>query len=1153
MLEENTESLPEQPKSWFRNQGLFSDHYLKARLPQLKVWETGKELAAFSQALVSLYNSRKTTLPNMNEAQTEDEFIKPVLDILGYAGSYIVQAPTKVGKHANRPDYALFPNQATKDKAYHSSKNVDYTHCIGIADAKYWERELDLARTSDRDTFTNQNPSFQIAGYLVGTKRNWGILTNGRLWRLYSAKSHLPLGNYYQIDLVELLSESTEESLKYFYLFFRKEALIVVDGKSFLDRVFEGSNEYAVELEADIKERAYEVVETLCRGFAAGFPIEQLTPTKLRAIYDNSLTLLYRLLFVFYAEARELLPLTTNQTYRDQYSIHSLAREIDDIVAKGHQLSSKSTIYYQRINSLFKLIDGGDPILGVPEYNGGLFNSEEHSFLKTQAIPDTFLVNAIYQLARIPDKKLGYEVSVDYNTLSEHHLGSIYEGLLEFKPRIALSDLVAIKEKSGTKYVPWEKYPEKKIAYKKYDLYLANDNGERKTTGSYYTPEYIVNFIVENTLDPLIKEAQDIVKSLKPQVDSEIAKWQKLKEQKQNLEPTAKYNKKMEEERERLLEPYLSLKVLDPAMGSGHFLSSATDFLAEAIATDPCIERNLELSEESELTYYRRRVVESCIYGVDLNPLAVELAKLTLWLKTMAKSKPLSFLNHHLKVGNSLIGAKVADLDEIPKVKSRKKSLDLSRAPKQIGQFEWIFNNKIALLLENRSLIAQLPTETLEDIHQKERWELDFQRNAERFRLLADIWTSTYYGNTISWDTYNKLLDNIQLNNIDWENLIENKRIEKAQLIKRERHFFHWELEFPEVFYGKDGKRKTNPGFDAVIGNPPYDVFAEGIFDHLSVAAGCGNLAGHFVARGAEMVRDLGSFGMVLPLSIACGKDFERLRQYIYGRFGLLRATHYSIRPAKLFPGVDQRITILIALICGKHPCQVESSRLYRFREGEQANVVLNAKLGSGGIVSEGYIPRVGDDIGADIYKKFSSITTSLKDYCCDAKQDGVSLWFHSVGRYWLKAYDFMPYFVRAGKRAISTDITEIKMNSLEAARVAVGIINSGLFYFWWMLQCDEFHLLRSQVVSFPFLLSLLEDKNLQSAVSNLMEDYQLKAVRKKIRAGGSKIEMDEIHARLSRDYIRAIDKILAVHYHLTEKEILYLDTYDEEFRTSEE
>ncbi|OGN93668.1 MAG: hypothetical protein A2Z75_04165 [Chloroflexi bacterium RBG_13_50_10] len=1154
MLEESTDGSSDQPRLWFRNQGLFSDHYLKARLPQLKAWETGEELAAFRRALVSLYNSKKTPLPNMNEAQTEDEFIKPVLDTLGYADSYIVQAPTKIGKRANRPDYAFFPDKATKDMAYRSSKDVDYTNCIGIADAKYWERELDLARTSDRDTFTNQNPSFQMAGYLVGTKRDWGILTNGRLWRLYSAKSHLPLGNYYQIDLVELLTDWPPESLKYFYLFFRKEALIPVDGRSFLDSVFEGSNEYAVELEADIKERAYEVVETLCHGFALGFPIEGLTSSALQGIYDNSLTLLYRLLFVFYAEARGLLPLATNRTYRDQYSMHSLTREIDDIMAKGHQLSPKSTIYYQRMGSLFKLIDAGDLVLGVPEYNGGLFNSGEHPFLEAQAIPDSFLVRAIHQLARIPDKKLGRVVAVDYNALSERHLGSIYEGLLEFKPRIALSDLVAVNEKSGTKYVPAEKYPEKKIAYKRHDLYLANDCGERKTSGSYYTPEYIVDFIVENTLDPLVAEAQGLVKNLKPQVDSEIARWQKLKGQKQNLEPTAKYDRKIAEERERLLEPYLSLKVLDPAMGSGHFLSRATDFLAEAIATDPCIERNVELTEESELTYYRRRVVENCIYGVDLNPLAVELAKLTLWLATMAKSKPLSFLNHHLKMGNSLIGAKIADLDEIPKVPGKKKRLDLSRAPKQIGQFEWIFDNKIALLLESRALIAQLPTETLKDIRQKENWESGFQQNAERFRLLADIWASTYFGNAVRWDTYNRLLDNIQLDDTEWENLIQDKRIEAARAIRREKHFFHWELEFPEVFYERDGKRKPEPGFDAVIGNPPYDVVKEDAFNHLSVAAGCGNLAGHFVARGADMVRDRGSFGMVLPLSIACGSDFESLRRYLYGRFGLLRATHYSIRPAKLFPQVDQRITILIALSCGNHPCLVESSRLYRFREGAQANVVLNARVGSGGIVKEGYIPRVGDDTGAGIYKRLGDITTSLKDYCSHAAEvQGVSLWFHSVGRYWLKAYDFMPYFARDGKRAVSADLAEIRLRCPEAAKAAVGIINSSLFYFWWMLQCDEFHLLRSQVTSFPFPPSLLEDKRLRGAATRLMEDYQRKAVRKQIHAGGSKIEMDEIHARLSRDCIRGIDKILAVHYNLTKKEISYLDTYDEEFRASEE
>ncbi len=182
-----------------------------------------------------------------------------------------------------------------------------YALRLGVADAKYWERELDLSKSSERDTCTNQNPSFQIAGYLTGTKQKWGILTNGRLWRLYCTESHLPLDNYCQIDLVQLLEEAPEEKLKYFYLFFRKAALIQTDGKSFLDHVLEGSNEYAVELEADIKERAYEVVELLCRGFAAGFSKKQLAELALKDIYDNSLTLLCRLLFVFYAEARELL------------------------------------------------------------------------------------------------------------------------------------------------------------------------------------------------------------------------------------------------------------------------------------------------------------------------------------------------------------------------------------------------------------------------------------------------------------------------------------------------------------------------------------------------------------------------------------------------------------------------------------------------------------------------------------------------------------------------------------------------------------------------------------------------------------------------------------------------------------------------------
>jgi len=876
MPEEKKQGLPDQPSPPFLNRGLFSDHFLKARLPQWKEWQHDGELAIFRKQLLSLYESTKAILPLLNEPQTEKEFVQPVLDLLGYANSYIVQAPTQVGEHTNRPDYALFLGKTTKNKAYEKLKSNDYTLCIGVADAKYWERELDLATSSSRDTFTNQNPSFQIASYLTGTRQTWGILTNGRLWRLYCAKSHLPLGNYYQVDLVQLLEEAPEENLKYLYLFFRKAALIQVDGKSFLDRVLEDSNQYAVELEADIKERAYDVVEILCRGFAVGFSHDQPTEQTLKTIYDNSLTLLYRLLFVFYAEARELLPLTTNQSYREKYSIHKLTQEIDEALAKGYQLSSKSTIYYQRISSLSKLINEGDRDLGVPEYNGGLFDPKEHPFLEQHAIADAFLIQAIHQLARIPDKKLGREVAVDYNTLSERHLGSIYEGLLEFKPRIALSDLVTIKDKGSIKYAPADKYPDKKIAYKKDELYLANDKGERKASGSYYTPEYIVNYIVENTLDPLTKEAHEKVRTLKPEVDKAIAKWEKLKEQKQGLEPTDKYDRKIAEERERLLEPYLSLKVLDPAMGSGHFLARATDFLAEAIATDPYIKPPLKIGEDSELTYYRRRVVESCIYGVDLNPLAVELAKLTLWLGTMAKSKPLSFLNHHLRVGNSLIGARVADLDEIPKARRRKgKAIDLSRAPVQLGLFQEAFNKKLYDLLQNRALIAQLPTETLEDVRKKEKWEQDFEHNMQRFRTLADLWVSTYFGNSVAWDEYNTFIEHLQSPDPEWAKLLQKKSVQRAIAVSEERRFFHWELEFPEVVYDEKGNRKPTPGFDAVIGNPPYVDSEEMARSHAELrqycstqwkaASGNWDLFVVFVELGLTLSRSGGYSSLIVP------------------------------------------------------------------------------------------------------------------------------------------------------------------------------------------------------------------------------------------------------------------------------------------------
>jgi len=191
-------------------------------------------------------------------------------------------------------------------------------------------------------------------------------------------------------------------------------------------------------------------------------------------------------------------------------------------------------------------------------------------------------------------------------------------------------------------------------------------------------------------------------------------------------------------------------------------------------------------------------------------------------------------------VGNSLIGAKIADLDEIPKLKRKRgKSLDLSRAPVQLGLFQEAFNKKLYVLLQSRALIAQLPTETLEDIHNKEKWERDFDHNIQRFRTLADLWVSTYFGNRVAWDEYNTLVENLQSLEPEWGKLLKKEYVKRALTMRDDRHFFHWELEFPEVFYDEKGNRKPNPGFDAVIGNPPYVGSEEMARSHAELRQYC--------------------------------------------------------------------------------------------------------------------------------------------------------------------------------------------------------------------------------------------------------------------------------------------------------------------------
>ena len=402
-------------------------------------------------------------------------------------------------------------------------------------------------------------------------------------------------------------------------------------------------------------------------------------------------------------------------------------------------------------------------MLDVTTFNGGLFNSQRHPFLEQYCVGDLHLQQAIDKLARVDGQ------FVDYRDLAERHLGTIYEGLLEFH-----------LETLDTPEAGWT-------------IDLKNEKGERKTTGSYYTPDYIVKYMVEETLGPVLRQAVASAKS----------------------------------EQEKI-QAVLNVKVLDPAMGSGHFPVEATDYIARFLVEH--IEQELsETGGESELAFWRRRVAQSCIYGVDLNPLAVDLAQLSLWLVTVAKDRPLSFLDHHLRCGNSLIGARLAELraDTASTKKNSKKAQTMPAPHTDVTQ-PMLFDEEslrqvMTTAVDLMWMIEVNPAQTIDAVKEQEQTYKEIrQKLTDKYSKLANIVSATHFGVPIDQTLWKPLSDyatgrtSIAPPQFDaW--------LQSSVTVADTLHFFHWELEFPEVFFNRYGRHKgDNAGFDVVIGNPPY-------------------------------------------------------------------------------------------------------------------------------------------------------------------------------------------------------------------------------------------------------------------------------------------------------------------------------------------
>ena len=764
------------------NHQLFSDHYLNYTLPHRADWAALREAAGpVRDKIAALFQDYA---PSDNEAQTEDDFIKPVLKALGH--DFEVQPALRTPDGTKKPDYVFYRDLPARNanKRKTLTDALPQQGCFAVGDAKYWQRPLDVTlkdKAKSADLFTNKTPGYQIAFYIQHSGVEWGILTNGRLWRLYHRDTAHKLDRFYEVDLPALLHDPDPSAFLYFYAFFHRTAFDAHPlGVSALLRE---SLDYARGVGDTLKSQVYDALRHLAQGFLDYAPNSLTNDAATRKeIYDSALILLYRLLFVLYAEARELLPVRASRAYRDSYSLYALKQTVAADLDMDKALLPTTATLWPRFHALFGIIDKGSPPLQVATFNGGLFDPKRHVFLDTKAVGDAHLQRALDKLARVAGQ------FVDYRDLSVRHLGTIYEGLLEYhlEPTPATSrDPSLLGKGEDSALAPPSLTGKGDGGLGSWTVALLNDKGERKASGSYYTPDYIVKYIVEQAVGPMLRLA------VANQTDDAAR-----------------------------VRAVLAVNVLDPSMGSGHFLVETTEFIARFLI-DLALPVEADAHGEPDLLYWKRRVAQSCVYGVDLNPLAVELAKLSLWLTTVAKDRPLSFLDHHLRAGNALVGARLADLQfggAKPKAKAK------AAAPTQMTMMaDDTFRQSLSVAVDFMWLIEGSAAQTVADVKQQEQLYAKLRAGlSTKYSRLANLVTASHFG--VAFDRH--LWKPLAAYALDEESASHPKFAEwvaEADAKAAALRFFHWELEFPEVYFDKHGKSLGEAaGFDAVVGNPPY-------------------------------------------------------------------------------------------------------------------------------------------------------------------------------------------------------------------------------------------------------------------------------------------------------------------------------------------
>lgn len=724
--------------------------------------------AAFQRRLAKLdANDIATSL-------TREQWAVPLLESLGFQPVYTAKAEIVDGQ-----TYAI--SHRTEE-----GENKPPIHIIGCRGKLEQRPPSGMPRLSAHALMQE---------YLNRTEHLWGIVTNGLQWRLLRDSSLMTRLTYIEFDLEQILNGENFAEFGLFYRLFHRSRLpqrmdeadkcllefyhqeAIQQGGRVRDRLRDGVEQALIRLgtgflqHPDNEELRQKFTLPLPSGRGIGSEGKDVT------FYRQLLLLIYRLLFLMVAESRNLLladeDIEKARIYQEYYSVERvrMLAERPSYRREGFQ------DLWQGLRITFRLFDENwrGQLLGLSPLNGDLFGSDTLQDLDNCGIDNHDLMVAIRQLSLYQQK--GQLQRVNYGALDVEELGSIYESLLDFHPLVV--------DKQGI-----------------FDFQLVRGS-DRKTSGSYYTPPELVGQLIKSALEPVIEE----------KVSSCVLASGGAEAQQRTQE-----------------QALLSIKVCDPACGSGHFLLAAARRIGKELAKV----RTGEMQPSPEpLRQAIRDVIQRCIYGVDLNPLAVDLCKVALWIEGFCRGLPLNFLDHRIKCGNSLVGVLDLDcLDEgIPdeafkavtgddkklatQFKKRNKKERETDLQGQLSLFDNLENQRAEYGKSWRKL-GEIGETTTYEVREKQQ---KYRENRENPRWWQDysacnLWTAAFFM-PLTEENLQFLPTTAALSQLLRGNVVTKKVVDAANQLQQEKRFFHWCLEFPEVFEAG--------GFDCVLGNPPWE------------------------------------------------------------------------------------------------------------------------------------------------------------------------------------------------------------------------------------------------------------------------------------------------------------------------------------------